>query len=405
MRGERVIELREWERTAVDTEALSEKNVRRLMDLYGGVVRVERDPLDDRHWYLTPLSYVGSIPLDRDVLLTIHPKTEIGNVFRMIEYAYMLDYRLFDALRGCTSLRDFFDSLAVGLARRILLRVRRGLHQAYCTEEESLKALRGRLNLPRFIRSDWKPEIPCRYSEQTTDNEENQILRWTLYAILQSSCPSPRALPEIRRAYRTLARHVSLVPWSSHSCVGRSYNRLNRDYEPMHALCRFFLDNVGPAQGDGERQMPAFLINMAGLFERFVAEWLRSSPELARRGIRVVYQDRAVIDEASRTTFIFDILLRDAETGATRFVLDTKYKVPEKPSNDDLYQVVSYAAQQHCDQSVLVYPEELRTPLNAQVGSVRVRSLAFRLDERELTLEEAGDQLLRELFAGERRVR
>lgn len=398
-RGERIIDLRERERTAVGNDVLEEADVRRLMELYGGVVRVERAPLDDRHWHLTPLGYIGSIPLRRDLLLAIRPKTAIRNVFRMIEYAYMLDYRLFDALRGGGSLRDFFDSLAVGLARRILLRVRRGAYRAYRTREERLKSLRGRLDLPRFVRSDWKPELPCRYDLQTADNEENRILLWTLYTILQSSCASARALPEIRRAYRALSGLASLRHCSPRDCVGRVYNRLNRDYEPMHVLCRFFLDNLGPTHGGGDRPTPAFLINMEGLFERFTAEWLRSSPELLRRGLRVSRQDRAVIDEASRTTFVFDILLRDVETGRTRFVIDTKYKVPEKPSNDDLYQVVSYAAQQGCDRSVLVYPEELRRPLDAQVGDVRVRSLAFRLDEEELSLDAAGNALLRELFA------
>ena len=54
-------------------------------------------------------------------------------------------------------------------------------------------------------------------------------------------------------------------PVGADRCVGRTYNRLNADYEPMHALCRFFLENSGPAHARGDRSMLPFLVNMPRL--------------------------------------------------------------------------------------------------------------------------------------------
>jgi len=55
-------------------------------------------------------------------------------------------------------------------------------------------------------------------------------------------------------------------------------------------------------------------------------------------------------------------------------VLDTKYKVPQTASTDDIAKIVAYAESQGCDDAYLVYPEQLVHPLNIQVGGKRVRA-------------------------------
>jgi 5-methylcytosine-specific restriction enzyme subunit McrC len=74
----------------------------------------------------------------------------------------------------------------------------------------------------------------------------------------------PPSLPDLQGAVQT-------YPVGPESCVGRTYNRLNADYEPMHALCRFFLENSGPTHERGDRSMFPFLVDMSRLYELFVA--------------------------------------------------------------------------------------------------------------------------------------
>ncbi|MGE3799926.1 MAG: McrC family protein [Candidatus Kapaibacterium sp.] len=397
--AERRIELVEWERTAVLEERITSEHIRLLRKEFSSVIRVERDPLEDGCWFLTSLGYVGSIPLGDDLLLHLHPKTPVGNIFRMIEHAYRIDFKIFDTLYYCETLPGMVDALALILAERLLHRVRRGLYRAYIPRTARLEALRGRLDVEEFIRSDYQPDLPCTFGEQTVENEENQIICWTLHLLLRSSQLSQRVRPTVRKAWRALSRSVSPFPCSSRICVGRSYNRLNSDYEMLHTICRFFLDTLVPAHRTGEHPSFSFLIDMNLLFERFVAEWLRGRGELHDAGIRITTQERALVGEGAVVTFIFDILVKDHLSGATRCVIDTKYKVPVKPANDDIFQVVAYATQQRCRQAVLIYPEALSNPIDITVGDVRIKSLTFPISgEESEEIEVGGKNFLRELL-------
>lgn len=72
-------------------------------------------------------------------------------------------------------------------------------------------------------------------------------------------------------------------------------------------------------------------------------------------------------------------------------MIDTKYKIGESPSTDDVAQVVAYAEAKGCTEAALVYPIHLRRSLDAHVGRIRVRSLDFPLGG---DLDEAGSCLL-----------
>jgi 5-methylcytosine-specific restriction enzyme subunit McrC len=198
-----------------------------------------------------------------------------------------------------------------------------------------------------------------------------------------------RELPNVRRAYRTLQGAVQTYPVGPESCVGRTYNRLNADYEPMHALCRFFLENSGPTHERGDRSMFPFLVNMSRLYELFVAEWLKAHlPDV----ISLVPQERAYLDQTSGLYFDIDLVLRDTATGEILCVLDTKYKDTTTPATNDITQIVAYAEKMGCQEAILVYPRGLPQPFEARVGDIRVRSLSFSL---EGDVDEAGHRFMR----------
>jgi 5-methylcytosine-specific restriction enzyme subunit McrC len=89
-----------------------------------------------------------------------------------------------------------------------------------------------------------------------------------------------------------------------------------------------------------------------------------------------------------------DLVLQNTVTGEL-YVLDTKYKSPEKPSQDDINQIVAYATAKNCRNAVLIYPTSLVKPLNILMGKIRVRSMTFALDG---DLEQAGQTFLQDLF-------
>jgi 5-methylcytosine-specific restriction enzyme subunit McrC len=216
----------------------------------------------------------------------------------------------------------------------------------------------------------------CEYQEHTPDVEDNQLVAWTLFSLASSAwCGSAQG--PVRQALRQMGAGVALHTYDASACVGRLYHRLNEDYGPLHALCRFFLANSGPACHVGDWRMVPFLVGMPALFETFVAEWL------ARHGpasLRVDAQKPIVWDAQHNYRFRPDVILRDPLTRAPVCVLDTKYKLDEAPKEDDVSQVVTYALALGCDEAILIYPFHLASLTDAHIGHVHVRTLGFPLD-------------------------
>jgi 5-methylcytosine-specific restriction enzyme subunit McrC len=218
----------------------------------------------------------------------------------------------------------------------------------------------------------------CHFEEHTSDVEENRILAWTLFQILRSGICSDRTLPTVRQAYRRLAQSSRIEPCLPCDCIERFYNRLNQDYEPMHALCRFFLECRGPGHEAGDRMMIPFLVNMNSLFELFVARWLEKNLQASRYSVQC--QEEVLIDPNLNINFRIDLSIFDSESQSCAFVMDTKYKVGN-PTANDIEQVAAYAEAKRCKEAILVYPEGSDNRLNGIVGDIRIRSATFSLSD------------------------
>ncbi len=186
----------------------------------------------------------------------------------------------------------------------------------------------------------WETRPFCHFEEHTSDVEENRILAWTLLQILKSGICTDRSLPTVRQAYRRLAGFAELEPCEARTCIGRIYNRLNQDYEPMHALCRFFLENRGPGHEAGDRRTIPFLVNMASLYERFVARWLEKNLRQERYSIQS--QEHVLIDPNLNIKFKIDLSIFDKESHSCAFIMDTKYKVGNPTTDDIMSSVVGF---------------------------------------------------------------
>lgn len=205
-------------------------------------------------------------------------------------------------------------------------------------------------------------------------------------------CTSP-ALDIVRKADNVLKHAVQLMPYTADDCIGREYNRLNADYDALHKLCRFFLDNSGPTQNAGPTSMIPFVVNMARLFELFVARWMQE--KLDKRKYTLGIQKSIHLDNKNEMKIIMDLLIFNAADHKPLIVLDTKYKVHASATTQDYAQVLTYAENIGCTEAVLVYPAELAIPLNIRKNRIRVRGLAFDLGK---DLDGAGERFLGDLF-------
>lgn len=374
----RIIELVEYQARRLPAGDLTLAEGEAIWRGHGEQVNVRfPSPQTGGDWELEAQGWVGYLPVTPTLALSLVPKVPIENLFRMLEYAYSLaSFRLLDGNMQAGSLADVYERLAAILAKRVLDRARRGLYASYQTEAGPLPYVRGSIDMAERLRRPWDTRLTCRYEEHTADLEENQILAWTLSRIAQAGFCSQRTLPTVRRAFHILHSVASALPFGPQACVGRLYSRLNDDYEPLHGLCRFFLEHSGPTHQIGDRRMIPFLVKMERLFELFVAEWLRAHlPE--QYALR--YQQHISVGAGESFTFDVDVVLCNRE-GRALAVLDAKYKTPDKPSNDDIFQVVTYAETLGCHEGALVYPMALGRSHDEMFGRDRVRSLVFRLD-------------------------
>ena len=392
----RRIELKEYETRRFPKGEISEELGLKIWESYGSQISIDEPSFkNSNQWCLTPTGWAGHIPLTPELEIVLLPKVDIKNLFGMLEYAYWLNrksLKFLDGLTDCDSLEEFYETLANFLALRVLDRGRKGFFRSYQPRRDKIPYVRGRFDVRKSCQKPWMVKPECSYEEHTSDVEDNQILAWTLRRILQSGVCTERSLLQVRRAYQSLRGLTTPIPCDPGDCAGRLYSRLNEDYQPMHALCRFFLEQSGPSHRIGGRTMVPFLVDMARLYELFVAEWLKAKmpPDFVVRP-----HEEVVIGRGGRVRFDIDLVVYDRDSQKALFVLDTKYKAPDHPGNDDISQVVTYSATKDCDEAVLIYPKPL--DLDVTIGKIRVRSLGFSLDG---DLEEAGQRFLRDLLPG-----
>lgn len=392
------IRLVEYVSGHVPRPELSEEEAKRLWRDFEKEITVEPPSFktgDD--WILRSEGWVGHIPLSPGKAISIAPKVPLANVFAMLVQAYDLDsFRFLPGLWESASMDELLDQLARELATRVLRRVTRGLYRSYVPRHEDLRSIRGTIALTEVARQPWHIAVPCSFEDHTPDVEENQILAWTLDRVGRTGFCQPETAARVRHAYQLLRGGVESKPFLASACVNRLYNRLNDDYEGLHAMCRFFLEQLGPAHSSGDRRALPFLLDMAGLYERFVARWLeRNLPP----GLNLKVQENVRIGDDERIKVSIDMVLYDSLAGRALSVLDTKYKAHGILANADFYQITAYANIKDCQDAILVYPVPLERNLSVTFGGITVRNLTFALDGN---LEENGVSFVAGLLRGMR---
>ncbi len=392
----RAISLTEYKPATFSSNEISDEEGKSIWQKYHNKLDIEfPSPKTKGDWRLSCQGWVGYLPVTPDFGLRIVPRVPLRNLFGMIEYAYRLrNIQFLSGLIDCETLEGFFERLVRIVSSRASDRIRKGLHREYVSHSERLSVLRGRVDIESQIRKPWMVEVDCDFDEHTANLKENQILAWTLWRASRTGLCGEQVLQSVRKALRAILSVASLIPMRPNDCVLEMYHRLNDDYRPIHALCRLILDNLGPSHEIGKHQMLPFIVNMSNLFELFVAEWLNVNIDAKYTCKR---QEIVQLGDTGDLVFRIDMVICDSVTMRPLCVLDTKYKIPDKPSQADINQAVTYASIKGCTEAVLVYPSHLARPIDVKIGQIRVRSMTFAIHD---DLDFEGRKFLTELEMG-----
>jgi 5-methylcytosine-specific restriction enzyme subunit McrC len=389
MKTPTILTLTEYQTQSIPRSEFSEKYVEIIDKNYKNQIKIDLkySPTGDQ-WKITPQGWVGYIPLTPDFAIYIQPKIPIKNLFLMLEYAYHLkSFKFLDGLTQCETIADFYNRFVTLLTQKINTRIRQGLYKTYLTHSETLPYIRGKLDIKHAILSPWKIAHPCTYNQQTPDIEDNQIILWTLYCLLQNKLCDLNNESQIRHLFHTLKGYLTLTPFTPQTCLNRHYNRLNEDYLPIHQLCYFFLSNFSPSHQIGNDKSIPFIVNMNQLYELFVTEWLTLNlpPEFT---LKSQYHFKQ-----GNLSFKIDLIIYDTKTKQPYCVLDTKYKL--ESHNNDVMQITTYALSQKCNKAVLIYPQKPDKYYDEILNTIHLNSLVFSISD---DLEKVGQKFLNQLI-------
>ena len=391
---DKLIELTEHQVKVYPKAMISEELGELLYRRYGAEVDVEfPTPKTDHCWRLKPKNWVGLLPLNEDVTLSLKPKIPLRNLFALWEYAYRLkSFHIPEGITSSGSIPEFYNQLAKILAQKVNLRGKKGFYRSYIQRHRKLPYITGKMNLTHMMEKPWEVDRECEYEEITSDNIHNQILLVTLYGILRSGHLNEENIQKVKLAYKTLESSVSLNDITARDCVVQAYNSLNQDYQLLHGLCRFFLETRGPNYESGTYTTIPFLVNMANLFELFVAEWLQV--HLPSR-YTLQAQVSFTIGEENPMAFHIDLVIYDGMTGDVKAVLDTKYKSATSMQQSDFNQILSYAVSKGTGKGILIYPQKLSREIKYQVQNYEIRGIGFDIQG---DIEEGGREFLKTLL-------
>jgi len=338
------IQLQEWSE-AQDVE-LSFDQVDALRRAAGNAIEIFPGQRRDT-WNLKATSYVGAVRIG-DLAIMIRPKIPLENLF------YMLSAREADVDFG-TSLVGFEEAellpaLAAFYERLVAHTLRRGVLKAYKEHNETLVALRGRIDIPAMLHAGGMPApIACQFDELSIDIPENRMLRAAAVVLATFPDIAPAVRRNLRRTVDLLAGADAVDP---RAISPITLTRLNRYYEPSLRMAQVILRSGGIKDRTGRLEASTFLINMNHLFERFVTIQLRR--HLAGK-LEVHDQVKTYLDTAHKVTMYPDLVFY--RRGEPILVADVKYKLTEDGfgQNSDYYQLLAYCDAIGLRNGVLLY--------------------------------------------------
>ncbi len=302
---------------------------------------------------LTPDQRVGIVSLPT-LVLEIRPKIPLSSVLFLVSYACDA-VRLLNQIAELADDHNLVELLGVMLARMIQDATRRGLLNGYLSEEESVKAPRGRVLFDEQLRRHQRTTTPIevRHDVYTSDVLENRLLLAALAFVGRMPAQSSIFRRELFRAQGLLGAvsrrwfHPLQVP----SVV---FTRLNRHYRPALSLATLILRSGSLDLGDRGSDGCAFLIDMNKAFEVFVRRAIRSA-----LGVGVAtFPDVApltYLDQDKELQLRPDLCLIDRHQ-TVRWVGDVKYKrLQQSVASADLYQLLAYTIGYDLPEGTLIY--------------------------------------------------
>jgi len=206
-------------------------------------------------------------------------KVPLENIYYLLCYVHER-FQARDFVSSAAQLADRTENLfAHILVRETSRLLRRGLSRRYLERSETLRGVRGKIELtPTLTRAlQRRGELACSFEELSVDIAENQLLRAAMLSVSQLPRTSPVHRGRVAGAIRSLGA-VSEIQLSPRAFEELRRHPPRRDYALALAVCKFIAQRAAPHLSQGEDAFSGFQASeqeMGGVFEDFVRQFIR----------------------------------------------------------------------------------------------------------------------------------
>ncbi|GAA0084848.1 McrC family protein [Clostridium sp. CTA-7] len=362
--------------------------------------------------YVKARNYVGYITYEGESI-TIYPKIFNKDVKEEDIDNYLM-LNLIYWLKRCTKIKfpivdtniefnkeDSILEILIYIFSKITLDVvYNNPYNCYEEVEEELPYLKGRLNIPEYLKNNistgrWN-SFSTIYEPFVYNNEVNKIIKFVSKKLINVTRNQESS--ENLKKIIFILDEVDDVALGENACDGISITRFNKEYETVIAFCEMFLRNSSiTSTKDNEKLNFCFLVPMELIYEDFIYNFIKENfkdkfKEITKQKSNLYLADLYLDGKYSGKAFNLkqDIYLKDNEDNV--YILDTKYKLLNKNkeekygiSQGDLYQMSSYALRGGYNKLALAYPKifefdrEIKYVVNSgfSIVSIEIEILSF----------------------------
>ncbi len=175
-----------------------------------------------------------------------------------------------------------FDNIhnlfAAILSKGISQQLKRGLYREYLNHTEDLSVLRGKINLRETIKHKIAKRqiISCEYDVLTENNLLNQILKTTVFLLIQHPDVAVEYKDELKKEMLFFSG-INIIDPFAINWVSLRFQRNNQTYRLLISLCQLVLQGMLLSTETGDYKLASFVDEqrMCRLYERFILEYFR----------------------------------------------------------------------------------------------------------------------------------
>lgn len=334
-----------------------------------------------------PDNVVGAIRLPSGIQLNISPKLPLPNLFRMMSFVGGL-YDPLETEVEYAKDKTLFDILAISFAREFGHLLRVGMKQNYATEEQVMRTLKGQILFSNSIGKGLvgSGKLACRFQRLSLDTPMNQAIVTASKLILSSEVVSADTKKRVRQCLNQIPSDLISANFALGDFKKIHIDRTTAFYQKIIFISRFIIGSNSYNSRFGENQFPGFLLDVAQLFEEYVAIALKDAQNSWE--LQVSSQSGSHLDKGQEVEVRPDLIFLN--DGKVKYIADTKYKdfSDLKFRNEDVYQMLAYLLRHRCREGFLIYPafnanevgllKSIHIP--TEIGDISVHGVCVELD-------------------------